>query len=93
MKLSDLEIKDVIREEDGTRLGKVTDITIDAASGKVISIHVSKGLRFSGLFSSNDEILVPWNKIVKIGSDVIIVETVHNIKMELNNNEIGGVKI
>ena len=86
MKLSDLVIKDVIREEDGTRLGKISDITIDAASGKVISIHVTKGIRLSGLFSSNDEILVPWNKIVKIGSDVIIVETVHNIKMELNNN-------
>ena len=86
MKLSDLEVKDVIREEDGTRLGKVSDITIDAASGKVISIYVTKGIRLSGLFSNNDEILVPWNKIVKIGSDVIIVETVHNIKMELNNN-------
>jgi sporulation protein YlmC with PRC-barrel domain len=29
--------------------------------------------------------MIPWNKIVKIGSDVIIVETVHNIKMELDN--------
>ena len=79
MKLSDLEIKDVIREEDGTRLGKISDITIDAASGKVISIHVTKGIRLSGLFSSNDEILVPWNKIVKIGSDVIIVDTLPTV--------------
>ena len=86
MKLSDLSCKDVIRDEDGTKLGKIEDITIDTATGRIISIHVSNGFRIRGLFSSNDEIGIPWNKIVKIGSDVIIVETVQKINMEIKNN-------
>ena len=86
MKLSELSKKDVIRDEDGTKLGKIEDITIDTATGRIISIHVSNGFRIRGLFSSNDEIGIPWNKIVKIGSDVIIVETVQKINMEIKNN-------
>ncbi len=85
MKLSDLSNKDVIRDEDGTKLGKIHDVTVDTASGKIISIHINNGFRFSGLFNNSEEIIIPWNKIVKIGSDVIIVETVHNLKMEINN--------
>lgn len=86
MKLSELSSKDVIRDEDGTKLGRIQDITIDTATGRIISIHINSGFRLSGIFSSSDGVLVPWNKIVKIGSDVIIVETVHNIKMEIDNN-------
>ena len=86
MKLSDLSNKDVIRDEDGTKLGKIEDITIDTATGKIISIHVNNGFKLRGIFSSFDQISIPWNKIVKIGSDVIIVETVQKINMEINNN-------
>lgn len=86
MKLSELSNKDVIRDEDGTKLGKIEDVTIDTATGRIISIHISNGFRLSGIFSSNDGVQVPWNKIVKIGSDVIIVETVQKINMEIKNN-------
>ena len=86
MKLSELSNKDFIRDEDGTKLGKIDDVSIDTASGKIISIHINNGFRLSGIFSSNEGISIPWNKIVKIGSDVIIVETVQKIKMEIKNN-------
>lgn len=84
MKLSELSYKDVIREEDGTKLGRIQDITIDAATGKILSIHLNNNFKFN-IFSVKEQMMIPWNKIVKIGSDVIIVETVHNIKMELEN--------
>ena len=51
MKLSELSNKDVIRDEDGTKLGKIEDITIDTATGKIISIHVNSGFRLSGIFN------------------------------------------
>lgn len=86
MKLSELSVKDVIRDEDGTKLGKIEDITIDTATGRVISLHVNNGFKIRGLFTSTDVIDIPWNKIVKIGSDVIIVETVQKINMEIKNN-------
>ncbi len=85
MKLSEISYKDVIREEDGTKLGKISDVTIDIATGKILSIHINNGFKLSGLFSNREENLIPWNRIVKIGSDVIIVETVHNMKVEIEN--------
>ncbi len=85
MRLSEISCKDVIREEDGTKLGKINDVTIDVATGKILSIHISNGFKLSGLFSNYDENLIPWNRILKIGSDVIIVETVHNMKAEIEN--------
>ena len=36
MKLSELSTKDVIREEDGTKLGRINDVIIDAANGKIL---------------------------------------------------------
>lgn len=85
MRLSEISNKDIIRESDGTKLGRIHDVTIDIATGKIISIHISNGFRFSSLFSSKEENLIPWNKIVKVGSDVIIVDTVHKINMEIDN--------
>ena len=85
MKLSELSNKDVIRDEDGTKLGKIEDITIDTATGKIISIHVNSGFRLSGIFNLSEGIMIPWNKIDKTGSDVIIVDTVHNTKMAIDN--------
>ena len=35
MKLSELSIKDVIRDEDGTKLGKIEDITIEDITKKL----------------------------------------------------------
>lgn len=85
MKLSEISYKDVIREEDGTKLGKISDVTIDIATGKILSIHISSGFRLMGLFNNYEENLIPWSRIVKIGSDVIIVETVHKLKTEIEN--------
>jgi YlmC/YmxH family sporulation protein len=31
--------------------------------------------KFLGLFGKNDDVVIPWEKIHKIGMDVILVET------------------
>lgn len=80
MKLSDLSTKDIINDEDGARLGKITDVEIDPATGKVINIYVYRSFRFLSFFTNKDIIQIPWNKILKIGNDVIIIQNNQKIK-------------
>ncbi len=79
MKLSELITKDVINEQDGLKLGKVYDLEIDPASGKVSFIKVKDGFRIFSFLKNNNDIEIPWNKIIKIGNDVIIVDTYLNV--------------
>ncbi|MBP2626404.1 MAG: sporulation protein, YlmC/YmxH family [Firmicutes bacterium] len=75
LKTSDLKVKEVINIIDGKRLGAITDIEIDVESGKLTSIVVPGNGRFLGLFGRNEDVIIPWEKISKIGFDVILVET------------------
>lgn len=73
MKLSELTIKDIVNDHDGSKIGKIIDLEIDVATGKILNVYIQGGSKIYQLFSRNS-ILVPWNKIIKIGSDVVIVD-------------------
>ena len=72
--ISDLKLKEVINIVDGKRLGAITDIEIDVESGKLTAIVVPGSGKFLGLFGRSEDIVIPWDKINKIGFDVILVE-------------------
>ena len=74
LKTSDLKQKEIVNILDGKKLGTVTDIEIDVESGRLTSIFVPGHGRVFGLFGRNDEIVIPWEKIKKIGLDVVLVE-------------------
>jgi YlmC/YmxH family sporulation protein len=74
LKTSDLKLKEVINTIDGKRLGGITDIEIDIESGKLVAIVVPGNGKFLGLFGRNEDVVIPWDKISKIGYDVILVE-------------------
>lgn len=84
MLLSELSVKDIVNDQDGSKIGKVTDLEIDPITGKILSIKISGGSRFYNLFSKNI-ISVPWNRILKIGSDVIIIDKQTKIDKEDKN--------
>lgn len=75
LKTSDLKTKEVVNVLDGKRLGTITDIEIDIASGKLTAIVVPGPGRFLGLFGRNEDVVIPWDKISKIGVDCILVES------------------
>ena len=66
----DLKRKEVINLCDGARLGCICDLEMDACSGAVYAIIVP------GLLRSDEELVIPYNKITKIGDDVILVDIV-----------------
>lgn len=80
MKLSEISSKDVINDEDGVKLGKIVDAEIDVATGKIVNVTIYRGFKFFNVFGSKDNVQIPWNKIIKIGNDVVIVENNQNIK-------------
>ena len=41
MVLSELSLKDVVNNEDGIKLGKIVDVEVDVATGKVTSIMIA----------------------------------------------------
>ncbi len=75
MKLSEILSKDVINEDDGLKLGKVFDLEIDIASGKIMDILVKDGYRFTSFLKNKNSVEIKWDKIIKVGNDVIIVDT------------------
>lgn len=73
-KISDLRVLEVINIADGRRLGPIKDIDIDLEHGRISAIILPGQTRFMGFFGRDEEIVVPWEKVRKIGVDVILVE-------------------
>ena len=71
MRLSDLQKKDIININDGTKIGNIIDIKIDESSGMIASLIVERGS--FNIFSSKGEFEIRFDQIEKVGEDVIIV--------------------
>lgn len=70
----DFKHKEVINITDGKRLGFVQDVTANLESGTITSIIVPGSNKVLNIFSSSNDIIIPWEKIKCIGDDVILVE-------------------
>ena len=71
-RIYDLREKQVISLADGKLLGSVNDVEIDVENGRLTALVVV-GQRGPGLFGKEEEFVVQWDDIEKIGDDVIIV--------------------
>ncbi len=74
VRASDLRLRDVVNIPDGSRLGLISDFELDLETGKVVSFVVPGPGRFLGLFGRETEYVIPWERVRKIGADVILVE-------------------
>lgn len=74
VRTSDLKMREVVNTLDGKRLGVIGDMEIDVESGEIRALVIPGGTRVFGLLGRDDDIVVPWEKIRKIGVDVILVE-------------------
>lgn len=70
----DFKHKEVININDGKRLGFVQDVTANLESGMITSIIVPGGNKILSIFSSSNDIVIPWENVKCIGDDVILVE-------------------
>jgi len=82
----DLRNKEVVNICDGTNLGNINDIIIDTTCGRIEGIVVPSSKSFFGFFKSNNDIIIPYNRICKIGKDIILVDII--MQDECNNIKI-----
>lgn len=74
IRISELRERDVVNVNDGRRLGMIRDLELDLEKGRVKAIIVPVGGRVWGKLSRARDYLIPWEKIVKIGVDTILVD-------------------
>lgn len=66
--------KEVININDGRRLGFVCDVEIDFESGRIEAIVVPGGGKLFGFIGKDNDYVIPWDRIRKIGEDIILVD-------------------
>lgn len=76
MTYCELRRKEVINVCDGSRLGQVCDVEFDSCTGVISAIVVPGQPRCFGLLKSDEELVIPFCKIDKIGGDVILVDLI-----------------
>ena len=75
MNLSDLQTKEVVDIASGKRIGTIIDIIISSSGmiSKIVLEESRGGRRF--LSSSKDEIYLDWKQLIKIGDDIILIDS------------------
>lgn len=72
MYLSELQKKEIIDINSGKRIGIIIDVVV-SQEGTVKSLIVEE--RKLKRFAANEERTVNWQQIVKIGDDIILIDT------------------
>ena len=72
MHLSDLQTKEIIDITNGRRMGIIIDVIIDN-SGKIKSLVLQE--KRIKKFKVADEYEVTWSEIIKIGDDIILIDS------------------
>ncbi len=87
-------MREVVNVADGRRLGPIKDIDINLDEGRINAIILpghggGGGGKLMSFIGREEELVVPWQKIKKIGVDVILVDLSFNLSgAELH----GGIK-
>ena len=71
--VNDLKAKEIINLSDGQKLGFVSDVELDLNTGKVTAILVQGQYKFLGLLGKENDLIIKWENIKKIGDDIIII--------------------
>ncbi|OIJ17754.1 hypothetical protein BKP45_19515 [Anaerobacillus alkalidiazotrophicus] len=74
IKISEIQAKEIVNVSNGKVLGHIGDLDINLEEGTVNSLIIGgTGRMLTFLGGKESEIVIPWENIVKIGSDVILV--------------------
>jgi len=79
-KASELRQKEIINISDGKRLGFVSDVEINMETGVIESIIIPSESKLFRVLSKENDIVIPWEDIKKIGIDVILIDKNHQQK-------------
>lgn len=72
---------DVINLKNGEVIGKFDDVEIDVKAGRISAFYIEEASRLMNMLGKSKPKKIKWEEILKIGSDVILV----NVDDEANN--------
>ena len=71
MRLSELQLKEIVNVVNGKRVGVIIDVVVDEKGYiKTLILEEKRGRKFT-----HEEYNIFWSQIVKIGDDIILVDT------------------
>ncbi|MTI80554.1 MAG: YlmC/YmxH family sporulation protein [Firmicutes bacterium] len=73
-KATDLAKRDIINIADGAKLGSATDMHFDLNSGRVTAIVVAPSRKMGVFRAGAQNVVIPWEKVVKFGRDAVLVD-------------------
>ena len=73
MRICDLREKEVINSCDCKILGPVSDVDVVLYTGKVVALIVPGPSKVFGFLGRENEYIIPYDCICKVGPDVILV--------------------
>lgn len=74
MHLSEFQTKEVINVSTGRRMGMIIDVIIEK-EGRIKELVLEERRGSKRFSTSKEESVIEWNQIVKIGDDIILVDT------------------
>ncbi len=74
LKVSDIREKELININNGERMGYVYDFELNIEKGQIEAIVLSGSGKVLGIFGKSLDTIIPWNNIVKIGTDTILID-------------------
>lgn len=74
MHLSELQLKEVINISTGRRMGIIIDVVVDK-EGRLKDLILEEKKSSKRFMSPREESVIKWQQIVKIGDDIILVDT------------------
>ncbi len=79
-RFSEFRYKEVICVRTGQRLGYVCDAEFQFPEGRITALIVPGRARYFGLVGREEDYILPWECISRVGDDIILVESEHGIR-------------
>lgn len=74
MRMSEMREKEVINICDGERLGNICDVDFEVKTGRICSLIIPGPCKVFGILGRDQEYIIPYDRIQRIGTDVVLVE-------------------
>ncbi len=74
-RFSEFRYKEVINVRTGSRLGYVCDAQFQSPEGRITALIVPGKARYLGFLGREDDYVLPWECISRVGEDIILVES------------------
>lgn len=80
--LNNLKSMEVIDFNKGKKLGFIVDVKIDCDDNKILSIIIPE--EKTSWFGKSEDIEIPWENVVKVGIDIILVKVEKDNKYDMD---------